>query len=345
MRLATVGIRGPLGLAPRVVAELGDSRSGNGRLIDVTAAGEVWWEMQGSGNPAAWALVTFPPDLTGLLQGGRRALEMVAEALDLASDQDADRVSPSGARLQYQAAEVEALPLLRPPMLRDFYAFEEHVAAGAERRGEPIPEPWYRRPVYYKGNPATLLPPGSVVPWPAYTDALDYELEVACILLSGGRDLSLAGAAQAIAGYAVFCDFSARDIQADEMRVRLGPAKAKDFASGLGPWLVTTDELGDPAELDVRAYLNGELVAQARLGEARWSFAEMVSYASGAEPLAAGEVLASGTVGGGSGQERGRFLEPGDRIECELSATGRLVHVIGPRHGGGGGLVAKPPKA
>jgi 2-keto-4-pentenoate hydratase/2-oxohepta-3-ene-1,7-dioic acid hydratase in catechol pathway len=345
MRLGTVGIRGPLGLAARVVAEFGDSQSEGGRLIDVTAAGELWWQGQGSGDPAGWALATFPPDLARLLKGGRRGLEMAAEAVDLAARESAERLSPSGARLRYQAREVERLPLLRPPLLRDFYAFEEHVAAGAQRRGEAIPEPWYRRPVYYKGNPATLLPPGALVPWPAYTDTLDYELEVACILLSGGRDLSLEAAQQAIAGYTVFCDFSARDIQADEMQVRLGPAKSKDFASGLGPWLVTADELGDPSEMEARAYLNGELVAHSRLGQARWSFAEMVSYASGGEPLEAGEVLASGTVGGGSGQERGRFLEPGDRVECELENTGRLVHVIGPRHGGGGELVAKPPRA
>lgn len=344
MRLATVGIRGPLGLTPRVVAEVGDPISAAPRLVDVTAAGELWWSRQGSGDPVRWASATFPSDLTLLLRGGRRGLELAAEAIKLASGQPEPALAPSGSRLLYRPNEVERLPLLQPPMLRDFYAFEEHVAAGALRRQEPIPEPWYRRPVYYKGNPATLLAPGAEVPWPAYTDALDYELEVACVLLSGGRDLSVAAAGDAIAGYAVFCDFSARDIQADEMRVRLGPAKSKDFASGLGPWLVTGDEIGDPAQLEVSAYLNGERVARARVGDARWSFAEMVSYASGAEPLAAGEVLASGTVGGGSGQERGRLLEPGDRIECELQGAGRLVHVIGPRHGGGGQLVARTPQ-
>ncbi|MGH7643309.1 MAG: fumarylacetoacetate hydrolase family protein [Candidatus Dormibacteria bacterium] len=343
MRLATVGIGGPLGLTPRVVAEVKDPQSGAPRLVDVTSAGELWWASQGSGDPVGWARATFPPDLTALLRGGRRGVEMAAEAIRRVAHLSSNERAPSGSRLRYRPDEVERLPLLRPPLLRDFYAFEEHVAAGARRREEAIPEPWYRRPVYYKGNPATLLAPGAEVPWPAYTDALDYEVEVACVLLSGGRDLSVEAAAQAIAGYAVFCDFSARDIQADEMKVRLGPAKSKDFASGLGPWLVTSDELGDPAQLEVSAYLNGERVAQARLGQARWSFPEMVSYASGAEPLEAGEVLASGTVGGGSGQERGRLLEPGDRIECELQGAGRLVHVIGSRHGGGGELVPRPP--
>ncbi|MGH7611262.1 MAG: fumarylacetoacetate hydrolase family protein [Candidatus Dormibacteria bacterium] len=342
MRLATVGVRGPLGTVARVVAETSDPGSGAPRLIDLTSAGEAWWAEQGSGDPEAWARATFPPDLVAVLRGGRRGLELAAEAVRLGARQPPEALAPaSQARISWGSAEVERLPLLRPPLLRDFYAYEQHVAAGAGRRGEPIPEAWYRRPVYYKGNPATLLAPGAEVPWPAYTDALDYELEVAVILRGGGRDLDLQAAAEAIAGYCVFCDFSARDVQADEMRVRLGPAKAKDFASGLGPWLVTEDEIADPAELRARAYLNGELVAEARVGDARWSFAEMVSYASGAEPLEAGEVLAGGTVGGGSGQERGRLLEPGDRVECELEGCGRLVHVVGPRHGGGGGLVAK----
>jgi len=344
LRLSTVGVGGSLGLIPRVVAELADPEPGDAWLLDVTTAGELWWARQGAGDPVSWALATFPPDLCRLLRGGRRGLEMAREAVVLAGELAPGELGPSGSRLRYRPEDVVPLPLLRPPLLRDFYAFEEHVAAGARRRGEPIPEPWYRRPVYYKGNPATLLAPGAEVPWPAYTDALDYELEVACILLSGGQDLTVQEAAEAIAGYAVFCDFSARDIQADEMRVRLGPAKSKDFASGLGPYLVTSDELGDPAQLEVGAFLNGERVARASLGDARWSFAEMVSYGSGAEPLEAGEVIASGTVGGGSGQETGRLLEPGDRLECELEGAGRLVHVIGPRHGGGGGLVPRPPR-
>ncbi|MGH7640671.1 MAG: fumarylacetoacetate hydrolase family protein [Candidatus Dormibacteria bacterium] len=344
MRLATVGVRGPLGLTARVVAEVADSLSGTPRLIDVTAAAELHWLRQGCEDPGRWSRATSPPDLALLLKGGRRALELAQEAVQLAAQEPEAALSPSGGRLRYRPQEVERLPLLRPPLLRDFYAFEGHVAAGAARRGEPIPEPWFRRPVYYKGNPATLLPPGAEVPWPSYTDALDYELEVACVLGQGGQDLDPRRASAAIAGYAAFCDFSARDIQGEEMQVRLGPAKAKDFASGLGPWLVTADELGDPSQLLVRAFLNGEQVAEAKVGEARWSFPEMVAYASGAEPLQAGEVLASGTVTGGSGQERGRLLEPGDRIECELEGAGRLVHQIGPRHGGGGGTVAPPRK-
>jgi 2-keto-4-pentenoate hydratase/2-oxohepta-3-ene-1,7-dioic acid hydratase in catechol pathway len=330
-------------MVSRVVAEVPPASDLSAPvLVDCTAAGELWWQRAGSGDPLRWAAATFPPDLVGLLRGGERGIEMLREAVTLASELGPGATSPSGAPLAWAVGQVERLPLLRAPMLRDFYAFEGHVAAGASRRGEPLPPAWHRRPVYYKGNPATILAPGAVVPWPAYTDALDYELELACVLLSGGVDLSPEAAATAIAGYTVFCDFSARDIQREEMQLRLGPAKSKDFASGLGPWLVTADEVGDPAELTAVAHLNGLEVARGRMGEARWSFAEMVAYASGAEPLQAGEVLASGTVSGGSGQEHGSLLQPGDRIDCELLGWGKLSHTVGLRHGGGGGSVVRP---
>ncbi|MHB1500713.1 MAG: fumarylacetoacetate hydrolase family protein [Candidatus Dormibacteria bacterium] len=345
MRLATVGVRGPLGIAERVVAAEIDPSDGSPCLIDITSAGEFWWSRLGSGDAFSWAQTTFAPDLVALLRGGTRGLEMVREAVTMAMAQPASASAPSGNPLRWPDHMVERRPLLRAPMLRDFYCFEEHVAAGAARRGESIPPAWYHRPVYYKGNPATVLAPGEVVPWPTYCDALDYELEFACVLLSGGRDLDEQSGREAIAGYTVFCDFSARDIQAEEMQARLGPAKSKDFASGLGPWLVTADEVDDPAALTAVAYLNGAEVARGRLGDATWSFPQMVSYASGAEPLAAGEIIASGTVGGGSGQEAGQLLEPGDRVDMELVGFGTLTHTIGPRHQGGGGLVARTKSA
>lgn len=341
MRLATVGLHGPLEMEERVVAAETDPESGLPCLIDVTSAGELWWQSRGCGDPGAWARATLPGELGRLLRGGELALEMARDAVAAALTHSPQATAPSGAPLRWPEELIERLPLLRAPMLRDFYCFERHVAAGAARRHEPIPAAWYRRPVYYKGNPATLLAPGAVVPWPAYSDRLDYELEFACVTFPAGQDLDLTAAGRAIAGYTVFADFSARDIQAEEMQARLGPAKSKDFASGLGPWLVTADEVADPSELTAAAYVNGQEVARGSMSEARWSFAEMVSYASGAEPLAAAEIIASGTVGGGSGQEAGRFLEPGDRVDLELVGYGTLSHTIGPRHQGGGRVVMK----
>ncbi len=266
---------------------------------------------------------------------------MVREAVELALSEGASGAAPSGAPLAWPEDQVRRLPLLRAPLLRDFYAFEGHVRAGARRRQEEVPAPWYTRPAYYKGNPATLLAPGAEVPWPAYTDALDYELEFACVVFAADPDLSPEEAQAAICGYSLLCDFSARDLQREEMQVRLGPAKAKDFATGLGPWLITSDEVPDPSRLRARAYVNGVEVASGRMEDARWSFPEMVAHASAAEPLAAGEVMGSGTVEGGSGQERGRLLQEGDRVDLELLGFGTLSHVVGPRHAGGGRLLAR----
>jgi len=134
MRLATIGVRGPLGLISRVVAAEADPASGAAVLVDVTAAGELWWSRQGSGNPVVWAAATFPADLTALLRGGAKGLEMAAEAVALGAAQGLGAKSPSGAPLIWSEYQVERLPLLQPPLLRDFYSFEQHVVAGAARR-------------------------------------------------------------------------------------------------------------------------------------------------------------------------------------------------------------------
>ena len=134
------------------------------------------------------------------------------------------------------------VPIL-PSSLRDFLAFEDHVKAGAARREEPVSEAWYEMPIYYKGNHRSVFGPDEEIPWPPFTEELDYEVEVACILGGGGRDASPEEARGLIFGYTLMNDWSARDIQRKEMSARLGPAKSKDFATSLGPYVVTADEL------------------------------------------------------------------------------------------------------
>jgi len=134
-------------------------------------------------------------------------------------------------------------PIPRPPVLRDFYAFEDHVKAARARRGLEMPKEWYEFPAFYYSNPTVIFGPDDDIPYPSYTEALDYELEIACILGKTGTDISEREAEAFIAGYTIMNDFSARDIQQKEMKIGLGPAKAKDFATSLGPWLVTPDEL------------------------------------------------------------------------------------------------------
>ena len=221
------------------------------------------------------------------------------------------------------------VPIL-PASLRDFLAFEGHVKLGAERRDTDVPEAWYEIPVYYKGNHRTVIGPEETLPWPTFTEQLDYELEVAAIVGKRGRDLSVDEAQDRIFGYTIMNDWSARDLQAKEMSAWLGPAKSKDFATSLGPCVVTADEF-DPASARLLVRVNGEVRGEGHLADARWTFAQMISYVSRGEDIWPADVYGSGTFGGGCGLDQGRFLEPGDLVELEVEGIGVLRNRVGER--------------
>jgi 2-keto-4-pentenoate hydratase/2-oxohepta-3-ene-1,7-dioic acid hydratase in catechol pathway len=264
------------------------------------------------GDPA------FPTTMEQLVEGNPPTWDRVREALGRPG---AERYRIAGPRL--------LVPLL-PSSLRDFLAFEDHVRAGSARRGEAVPEAWYEMPAYYKGNHRSVYGPGQEIPWPPYTDELDYELEVACVLGARGRDLDVDEAGSVIFGYTLMNDWSARDIQRKEMSVRLGPAKAKDFATSLGPCIVTADE-ADPSTLTLKARVDGERWSEGNLGQARWTFPEMIAHVSRGEDVWPGDVYGSGTFGGGCGLDLGRFLWPGAVVELEAEQIGILRNRIGPR--------------
>lgn len=224
---------------------------------------------------------------------------------------------------------IRLLAPLRPVALRDCIAFEGHLRHYMEEiRGLQIPAEWYERPVYYKGNAHTVVGPEDDVPWPAYSSQRDYELELGVVVGPGGVDLDPEQAEGHIYGLTIFDDFSARDEQAREMPVGLGPAKSKDFATGLGPWILTIDEVDDVYTLDMRASVNGELWSEGTTGSIHWRFGEIMSRMSQSEPLRAGEVFGSGTVENGCGLEFGRFLEHGDVVELEITGLGVLRNRI-----------------
>lgn len=233
--------------------------------------------------------------------------------------------------------ESQLLLPYRPPSIRDFVTFESHVE-GVRRSidGAPgIPEAWYDAPHFYFTNPHALFGPGAPVPRPASCRELDFELEVAVVLGNGGSSLTTDEAEQAIFGYTILNDWSARDIQSREMKVGLGPAKGKDFATSFGPWIVTADEIGPPGDLDLlcRAYVNGALIGEDRLSSMRWTFPQMIAYASRDSVVVPGDLLASGTTGGGCLAElwgrRGEMepppLEPGDEVRLKVDGLGVLT--------------------
>lgn len=216
-------------------------------------------------------------------------------------------------------------PLDRVASLRDFLAFESHVKLGAERRGGRVPPYWYEAPVYYKGNHRQLLGPGDELPWPSYTNYLDFELEMAMIVGVRGTGIAPADAPGHIFGFTLFNDVSARDVQMEEVTTWLGPAQGKDFANVLGPCIVTADELGPEPDLPMRCYVNGEEWGSGRSGELHWSWADMLSFVARAEIVYPGDVYGSGTPGGCCGLDRGRRLAPGDEVRLELGAPAGLA--------------------
>jgi fumarylacetoacetate (FAA) hydrolase len=210
-----------------------------------------------------------------------------------------------------------APPVPDPGVLIDFYAFEEHVRQARARRGLEIVPEWYRYPVYYRSNQRALLGDGAEVWFPAGEGRMDYELELAAVLGSRLESPTPAEAEAAIAGYCLFNDWSARAIQAEVMKVGLGPAKGKDFASSLGPWMVTPDEVGDLGSLPLSARINGKVWSQGTPGAMRWTWGELLAFAGEGVRLEPGDVFGSGTIGGGCGLEQDRYLQPGDVVALD----------------------------
>lgn len=230
-------------------------------------------------------------------------------------------------------------PIPRPPTLRDFYAFEQHVKTANQNRGRNVPDNWYKFPVFYFTNPNSIFGPDEEIPFPTYTQALDYELEIAAIIGKPGVDIKPENAPAHIFGYTIFNDWSARDVQREEMKVALGPAKGKDFASSLGPTIVTADEFtreipDKPGVYDavMSARINNEERSRGNFKDIYWSFGQIIARASDSVMLNPGDVIGSGTVGTGCLLEltkaKGPWLQHGDIVELEIEGIGILKNIV-----------------
>jgi len=236
--------------------------------------------------------------------------------------------------------EVNFLSPLKPNSLRDGYAFEQHVKTANKNRGRDVPQEWYEFPVFYFTNPNAIFGHDDIIPYPPYTNAMDYELEVAVIIGKAGMNIKAEDAEQHIFGYTIFNDWSARDVQRKEMAVGLGPAKGKDFASALGPVIVTRDTIADKAtgrpgvfDLSMAARVNGVEMSRGNFKDMHWSFGEIIARASDSVMLNPGDVIGSGTVGTGCLLEitkfQGPWLNEGDVVELEIERIGILRNTVG----------------
>lgn len=283
------------------------------------------------------AVVAFPE--------GATVAEVVAGGLETAHELFAASKDATGIPL----AEVVLQVPLQPSSIRDFVAFEEHVegvSGSVDGKNEVVPE-WYEAPTFYFTNPHTVIPTNSTVPIPE-TQAMDMEAELAAVVGgvagSDGENLTVDEASRHIFGYTVMNDWSARDLQSREMKVRLGPCKGKDFAMTLGPWIVTADELDEFVddegfhELRGEAHINGELVGEDLVSNMGWPFPELLAYASRNSRIVPGDVLGSGTFGNGgclgelwgNGSTRSP-LEPGDAVSISFEGLGTVTNTIGER--------------
>jgi fumarylacetoacetate (FAA) hydrolase len=280
-------------------------------------------------------------DRVGVLDGDAvHAMEPGVRLVDLLGDLAGAAERAGGETFPLDRARLRA-PIPDPPTIRDFYAFEQHVRTARARRGLAMDPDWYELPVFYFSNPYATTGPDDAIAVPPGSAELDFELEIAAVVGRAGADVAAADAEAYVAGYTVMNDWSARDLQRREMKLSMGPVKGKDFATSLGPWLVTPDELAPYRtetgyDLAMTATVNGVEFSRARWSDVHFGFDRMIEYASRGTRVAPGDVLGSGTCGTGCilelslvhGSEAYPWLVPGDEVVLEVEGLGRLRNVV-----------------
>lgn len=321
MKLVTYEIATPLGAQRRLGALMDGDQ--DGRVVDLTLAYAAYLRAEtDEPTPDGFAALRTPPDMIGWLRGGHKSREAAENALAFVRRGGA-------AQFVFARSAVRLLsPLTRPTTFRDFSIYEDH---GSLRDGDTPelrrykPENWYKWPPYYKGSPESVYGPEDPIPYPYYTKKLDLEPELGIVVGRTGRNMSEEEARAAIAGYTIVVDCSSRDGQ---KRDTLGPAKSKDFATMVGPCLVTPDEL-DPDDLDVRVVVDGEVWFEGNTSLPRSVLPhQLVAYASDNETLQPGELLGTGTIGTGCSLDLHKWVRVGQTVSIEFEGIGRMQHTI-----------------
>lgn len=296
-------------------------------IYDIPACHAALLADKGYHQPEQVAKTLTPPDMVEFLRMGKRAFEAARVATSPAS-RDKLRQDITDRQLVHDRSEVSIRsPLPRPNSIKDCSVYEEHLLNCRDLDPGSLPDAYYQYPLYYKGNPDAVVHPGEEVIWPTYTDKLDFELEIAAVVGTKGRNIPATEAENYIAGYTIFNDFSARDVQAETKPVMMGPSKSKDFANGFGPTLVTTDDI-DPTALDTRVLVNGEVWSEGDTSGMTHSWGDIIEHISEGVTIHPGDVIGSGTIPMSCSLELDRWVDPGDRLSLEVSGIGVLEHTI-----------------
>jgi fumarylacetoacetate (FAA) hydrolase len=333
MRFVTFLRQNPTDSFAREILGLHFGPMGTGMIVDLSRAFE--WTLRNGHSLAG----PIPTDINQLIRHQETALPICHQILQAAE----------GGKLPSELFQAEAStclisPVPHPVSMRDGYAFRQHVEAARRNRGVPMIPEFDHFPIFYFTNHLSVTGPGEIHVMPQAMDKLDFELEVAVVIGKTGRNLSPSNADEHIFGYMIWNDWSARALQMEEMKLNLGPAKGKDFANSLGPYLVTRDELapklvkgttGERHNLSMNAWVNGKQVSEGNVKDMTWTFAQILERASYGVTLYPGEVIGSGTVGtgcflelNGSKITDNQWLKAGDEVVLEVEGLGRLVNRI-----------------
>lgn len=324
MKLVTFEVPAVTGPVMRIGAIAGDN------IVDLNIACRLHLAA-GDDAPrtAQIADALVPPDMIEFFTGGVMSRRAADDALAYVLDNSITQGSAGEVVFHPFESTKLLAPIPRPTSIRDTLSFEGHMINFERRTGKKTPPRWYETPIYYKGNPASVVGHGADLVWPDYTEKFDYELEFGCYIGKRGCNITAENAREHIAGYTIFNDMSARDIIPGEVAMFLGPGKGKDMDSGnvMGPCLVTPDEL-DVANLDMKARINGEVWSHSNSNDMYWSFEQIIEYISRFETLYPGDFIGSGTVENGCGDEMERWIKHGDVVELEVEGIGLLKNTI-----------------
>lgn len=323
MKFGRISRESPDGLIPRLVV----AEPEQGRVIDLAraAALRAVATLHATEEAAVrLSLAQFPGCMTQALSTGSGLVDAARSVI--------------GGRFGDEASlpidDVTWLPASNPPVLRDGLSFVGHIKGWHERMGREVPDCMLQIPGYTKNSPTMAIGHNATVPWPGYINQMDYELELGYVIGRRGSSVRPEEVMPYVFGLTLYNDFSGRDLQGNELPIGMGCTKSKDFAHAIGPWITTLDEFPDLDAIPLEVRVNGETWARGSSGGKLWTPAELIAYVSLGERIEPGDVIGSGTMGGGSALELGRQLEPGDVVELEAGGIGVLRNVMGQKQQG-----------